>query len=362
MALADPPLLLSTAPTIEVGGQSYPLIASNLERLRVTEALGGLSSLELVLIDEAIDANGRAGSAAGAGSPLELGAGIRVFAGAAEVQAQEIFDGQITAVEAEVQDGGPPLFTVLAEDRLFAARRKRRTRLFEAKTLADIVNQIASDYGLTAELRDGVDSGSRDWVQSDETDLAFLRRVVAGVDCDVQIVAAKLQVGRIGKEQRTLVPLAAGSNLKQARITADIAEQVSRIRVASYDSKAGSAVDSSAQASGFGPGSGKTGADILAARFSEVVMHLGRVPVLTDADAHALAQYECDRRARAFVSACGTAVGNGQLRVGSWIALSGVNARFENQYAVTRAVHRYDRKDGYLTDFEAESAYLGDPR
>src|SRR5207344_431566 len=113
MALADP--LFATSPTIEINGQSYPLVQTNLVVLRMREALGGLSSLELSLVDTVED-QGSSHYAAGVGSPLVLGAGIRVFAGPHEVGAPEIFDGQITAIEAEIREGQPPLFTVLAED------------------------------------------------------------------------------------------------------------------------------------------------------------------------------------------------------------------------------------------------------
>ena len=361
MAREDPPVLLTSAPTVEIGGMDYPLVARNLERMRVTEALGGLSSLELALTDSAGQSDGSARHAAGAGSPLDLGAGIRVFGGPAEARASEIFDGQITAIEAEVREAGAPLFTVLAEDRLFPLRRRRRTRLFEDMSLSDVVGAIASDHRLTSEIREGVDRTARDWMQADETDLAFLRRILDRCDADVQIVADKMQVGRTGMNQRALVTLGAGASLKAARITADIAEQVSAIRLASFDPATGEAVDAKADCAGFGPGKGKTGADLLADKFSKVVMHLGRFGPMTDAAARKLAQCECDRRARAFVSVTGTATGNGQIRVGSWVELSGVNAQFANQYAVTRAVHRWDRRDGYLTDFDAQSAYLGEP-
>lgn len=360
MALADP-FLYTASPTVEVGGMSYPLVASNLERMRVTEALGGLSSLELVLTDSVTREDGTMGHAAGAGSPLELGAGIRVFAGAAEVRAFEIFDGQITAVESEYRDQGAPLFTILAEDRLFPARRRRRTRLFDDTPLSDVIETFASDYGLTAEIRDGVDSTARDWMQMDETDLAFLRRILHRCDCDVQVVGDRLQVGRVGKDRRSLVTLTAGSTLKQVRITADVAEQVSEIRLASFDPGAGERAEGTAPATGAGPGSGRTGADVLGGKFSAVTMHMGRSGPVTDSEADTLARYEADRRARAFVTARGTARGNGELRVGSWIELSAINARFANQYNVIRAVHRFDRAHGYETDFEAQCAYLGEP-
>lgn len=359
MALSDP--LYATSPTIELGGQSYPLIQQNLVRMRMREALGGLSSLELSFIDT-VEEGGTSHYAAGAGSPLELGAGVRVFGGAHEVGAPEIFDGQVTALEAEVREGQPPLITVLAEDRLFATRRRRRTRLFEQQKLADVISTIAGDYGLTPEARDGIDQTSRDWMQADETDLAFMRRILHGYDCDMQVVGNRLQIGRVGMDRRALVTLAVGSTLISARITADVAEQVSTLELGSFDPRTGAIVNANGDSAGFGPGSGTSGPDTLRDKFAQVTMHLGREPSLTDADGSKLAELEGQRRARSFVRVDGCARGDGNLRVGSWVELTGVNPRFANQYAVRSAVHRFDLEDGYRTDFIAESAYLGAPQ
>lgn len=357
MALADP--LYATSPTIEFGGQSYPLVQQNLVQMRMREALGGLSSLELSFVD-AVEEGGTSHYAAGAGSPLELGAGVRVFGGAHEVGAPEIFDGQVTALEAEIREGRPPLITVLAEDRLFPARRRRRTRLFEEQKLGDVISDIGGDYGLTPEVRDGIDQTTRNWMQADETDLAFMRRILHDYDCDMQVVGNRLQVGRVGMDRRSLVTLALGNTLISARITADVAEQVNTLKLGSFDPGAGEIVDSDGDAAGFGPGSGTSGPDILREKFAEVTMHLGREPPLTDSDGTKLAELEGQRRARSFVRVDGCARGDGNLRVGSWVELTGVNPRFANQYAVRSAVHRFDLEDGYRTDFVAESAYLGE--
>lgn len=358
MALSDP--LFATSPTIEINGQTYPLVQQNLVALRLREALGGLASLELSLVDTVED-GGSSHYAAGTGSPLELGAGIRVFAGAHEVGAPEIFDGQVTAVEAEIREGQPPLFTVLAEDRLFPARRRRRTHLFENLALGDVISEIAGDHGLTPEVRQGVDTTSRNWMQADETDLAFMRRILERFDCDLQIVGDKLQVGRVGMDQRALVQLAVGSTLISARITADVAEQLTSVSVGSYDPGEGAAVDGVMGAGGFGPGSGKSGTDVLREKFRDVEMHLGRLGPMTDADGDTLAEIEGQRRARGFVRLEGVARGDGNLRVGSWVELAGVNPQFANQYAVREAVHRFDVEAGYRTQFVAECAYLGEP-
>jgi hypothetical protein len=359
MARADP--LFATSPTIEFDGQSYPLIQQNLVQMRMREALGGLSSLELSFVDS-VEVGGTSQYAAGVGSPLELGAGVRVFAGPHEVGAPEIFDGQVTAVEAEIREGQPPLFTMVAEDLLFPARRRRRTRLFEESNLGDVISAIASDYAFTPEIRDGVDQTARNWMQADETDLAFMRRILRDFDCDMQVVGNRLQVGRVGMDQRALVQLAVGSSLISARITADIAEQVTTLKLGSFDPRAGEIVDTSGDAAGFGPGTGSSGPDILAEKFAAVTMHLGRAPPLTDADGTKLAEIEGQRRARSFVRVDGCARGDGNLRVGSWVELIGVNPQFANQYAVREAVHRFDLQSGYRTDFVAESAYLGAPQ
>lgn len=359
MARADP--LYATSPTIEFGGQSYPLVQQNLMQMRMREALGGLSSLELTFTDS-VEEGGTGHYASGPGSPLELGAGVRVFAGAHEVGAPEIFDGQVTALEAEIREGEPPLVTVLAEDRLFPARRRRRSRLFEQQKLGDVIGAIASDYGLTPQVRDGVDQGMRSWMQADETDLAFMRRILNDYDCDMQVVGNRLQVGRVGMDRRALVTLSLGNELISARITADIAEQVSTLKLSSFDPGAGELVDTSGNSAGFGPGSGKSGPDILQEKFAAVTMRLGREPPLTDATGTKLAEIEGQRRARGFVRVDGCARGNGSLRVGSWVELAGVNPRFANQYAVREAVHRFDLRNGYRTDFIAECAYLGNPQ
>ena len=374
MALDDPTAVHSTLPTVEIDGMSYPLVSANIVALRVREATGGLSSLEMSVLDWVARPDGSAGFASDAGTPLALGKGIRVFMGPAELGAGEIFDGQITAIEAETRWGAPPLLTVLAEDRLFAARRKRRSRSFEQVSPKDIASTIAEDHGLTAEVRDGLTDPKGDWQQQDETDLAFLRRVLQRFDGDVQVVGARMQVGKLGVNQRTAVTLVAGSGeagssggsgvttqLERVRVTADLANQVTEAKLTSFDPKSGETVTGTAETRGNGPGTGKTGAEILTSKFAAIPGALGRFGPMSQAEADAVAQASYDARARRFVRATGTAFGTAQLRVGSWVTLAGVNPQFANDYSVIEAVHRFDQASGYRTDFTAECAYLKEP-
>lgn len=359
MALDDPQAVHSTLPTVEIDGQSFPLLNRNIAAVRMEERLGGLASLEMSVTDWVTRPDGSAAHGSDSGSPLALGGGLRVFMGPAAVGASEIFDGQITALECETRESQPPLITVLAEDRLFSARRKRRSRLFDDKTLAGVIEEVAYDHGLTTEVREGLPRFTATWVQDDETDLAFLRRLLTRFDGDMQVVGDRLQVGKIGLNQRSAVTLSAGSSLESVRMTADVADQVTAMKLATFDPATGEPIQGEADAQGNGPGAGQTGADVLNEKFGPVAWPLGRHGPMPQAEADAMAQAEFDRRARAFVKATGTAIGNAQLRVGSWVSLQGVNAQFANEYAVTRCTHRFEPELGYRTDFIAECAYLG---
>jgi phage protein D len=87
--------------------------------------------------------------------------------------------------------------------------------------------------------------------------------------------------------------------------------------------------------------------------------HLGQFANLNQSEAQALVDAEFLQRVRRFVVAHGLAEGNPNLRVGSWVTLTGIGPRFSNSYYVTSAVHRFDTEKGYETEFTAECAYLG---
>lgn len=351
--------LYSARPTVRVAGLAMPVVDAALEGMVMREAVGGLSTLELSLTDWSSTPDGRAGFAAVGDNPLTLGAAIEVYAGDAQAPRQ-IFAGRITAVEGEMRRAAPPLFTVLAEDALFAARRVRRRRSFEGRTPADLIRQVAQDHGLRADV-DGLDAPASDWAQINETDLAFLRRVLGRCDGDVQVVGETLQAGPRAARRRTELALSWPGDLVSVRITADLADQVAETTVAGFDPAAGRAVSSTATEGEFGPGAGRRADAVLRRKFDAFAERHGAEGPMTEAEARARARALHGARARGFVIADGTAQGDPELRVGSWLSLSGVNPMFAGVYAVTSATHRFDLTDGYLTDFIAESAHLGDP-
>jgi phage protein D len=348
----------SARPTVRINGQALPLLSANIMRMAMREQPGGLSSLELVLVDVLAFGDGGAGYGATAGSPLQLGAEIAIYAGETATP-QAIFQGTITAIEAEAGPHTSPLFTLLAEDRLWKARRTRRSRVYDQASPADIARRIAGEHGLRPEIRDGLDQPVADWVQMNESDLAFLRRILARFDADVQLVEDRMQVGRNADEARATLRMVLGRELLRARITADLADQASEVRVGGFDPATGQAVLGTATSGALGPGEGRDGPALLRPLLDPAREHVGHQGALSDAEARQLAESIYARRARGFVRVDGTAQGDPGLRIGTQVAIAGMNPFFENTYCVTEATHRFDLERGYLTDFLAECAYLG---
>jgi uncharacterized protein len=347
----------SARPVLRLGGQADERATQLLTTLRMEESEGGMSTLELRFTNWQASPEGRAEVAFGPHSALRLGAELQVGTGD-EATPQEIFLGHISALEMVCDYGRPPELVVLAEDALSAARRNRRSRVFEAMSPAEVVRQVAGDLGLALQV-EGLEAPVATWAQWDETDLAFLRRLLQRFDADLQVVSGTLQVGPSGEAARGSIELQLNSQLARVRITADLADQVTAVTVAGWNASQGSAVSARAalmQASG--PGAGIDALNALRQATGERTEHLRQPTVASLEEAEAVAQAALDIRARRFVRAHGLAEGNAALRVGATVHIVGVSPQFDNHYRVVQCCHRFDQTQGYRTEFSAECAFL----
>lgn len=358
MPPSDPPFV-SLRPTVRIGGREHAKITELLLAMRMIEAEGGMSGLELRFLDIASDPEGGAEDAFEDEQIVGLGSEVAVYSGEQE-SPREIFQGKVTAIEYNRDEDNPPELVLHAEDALQKARLARRTRLFEDASIADVATQVAQAAGLTPRIT-GLSDNLGTLAQVDETDLAFLRRLLARHGADMQVVGRDLQVAARADVQRGALTLRHGEDLVDVRVVADLADQVSEITVTGWDSAQGARVTGRSDGSGLGPGRGRTGASILEQKLGRRSEHLGQLAaVATDAEARAVASAAFAKRARRFVRVDGKANGNPALRAGTHVTLAGLPDRWNNTYYVVRAEHRFDLVSGYLTLFEAESAYLGD--
>lgn len=345
-------------PVITVDGQRFSRVDELLQVLDMREQEGGLCALELRFSNIASDADGGAGYAFEDEREIRLGSTIAVAAGDV-ADPQEIFRGIVTGFEAEFSESSPPELLVLAEDRLQLARMARRTAIYNDMTVADLVSEIAGRFNLQPQVT-GLTDVSGNWVQFNESDLAFLRRSLRRFDADVQVVADRLEVAPVSEIQREVLELELYHDLRHVKFIADLAHQVTEVTSSGWNSARGQAVSGESQGVNFGPGTGRRGAALLSEAVGQRSEHIGHIAVISDAEAQALTDTVFDQRARSFVRAEGTATGHPQIRVGSHLQLQGISSRFENTYYVVSTHHRYDVQGGYMTDFIAECSALGE--
>ncbi len=347
----------SARPTVRINSQEYAKVSELVIGMEMTEQEGGMSTLELRLSNVASEPEGGADLAFEDDAILTLGATIGIYGGE-ELAPVEVFTGTIMAVEAHFPEEGPPELVVLAEDALQKARIERRTATYDDMSVSDLVSEIAGRLGLTP-IVTGLTDNIGTWVQFNESDLAFLRRVLTRYDGDVQVVGDELHVSPRADVQRGTPELEMHSQLRRVRVIADLADQTTEVTVTGWDPIQGRRVSGAATGTNLAPGSGQTGSQVLRDAIGERRHHLSHLTASTDEEATALAEAAFDRRARRFVVVDATSEGNPVLRVGTHVTLTGMGERFDNTYYIVRACHRWDDETGYWTDFEAECAYWG---
>jgi phage protein D len=347
----------SAIPTIQIDGQANDKVTAQLLSAEMREQEGGMSSLEMRFSNFGSFSTGLANLVFEDGAVLKLGAAVLVYCGDAS-SPTEIFRGKITAIEGHFPDGGPPDLVVLAEDALQSARMQRRTKNWESATLTQIATQVATNLGLTPVLA-GLDTNIGTQQQFNESDLHFLRRLLARYDADVQIVAGELHASPRSQAQRNSIEIDLNSQLKQVRVIADLSHQATQITATGWDYNQGQRISVTSQTTSFGPGSGQAGKDWLQQTLAPRSEQLGQFYNLNTQEAQALVDAEFAQRMRSFVVAHGISEGNPNLRVGTYLQLNGLGARFSNIYYTVATVHHFDTEKGYETRFSAECAYLG---
>lgn len=354
----DEPRVYVATPTVRLNDQEHERMASLITSMVMNEQEGGLSSLELRVSNSASLTSGSAEYAFDAGGELALGAALVIGAGDASAPV-EIFRGFVTGIEGIFNQDGPPELVILAEDALQKARCHRRTKVYEDMSLADIARQIASDHGLTPQI-DNCTENFGTQVQLNETDLGFLRRLLARIDADVQVVGTDLQISPRNDVRRGELELALGEELKSARVLSDLAHQLTKSTAKGWDLGGGSPLRAEGSDQAVGPGAGRKGSELFSGTLGDRTHHTCHLVGFNQSEVDAIANTVRTRRARRFLRIQGITTGSPSMRVGTHATVTGIGEWFSNTYYVTAVRHRFDLTTGYRTEFEGQCAFLGE--
>src|SRR5262245_57897787 len=273
---------------------------------------------------------------------------------------RRVFAGRVMAMEAHYPPQRPPEFTVLAEDRFQDLRMERRTRSFEDVTDADVIRQIASQHGLTAQV-DVEGPTYRALAQLNQSDLAFLRERAAAIDAQLWVDDRTLYAQSRSRRKASEVTLTYGGKLLEFSVLADLAHQRTSVRVSGWDVGGKQAIDEEAgeRAIAAELGGGRSGGATLGQALTERRERIVSATPLSQQEAQAMAKARYRERARRFLTGAGVADGNPKIRVGAAVNLQGLGTVFNGPYFVTLAQHTFDLDYGYRTTFEVERPGIG---
>lgn len=354
--MPDDAPISSARPVINVGGSDDASLRDGLLSLVVAEDTNGLYRCEATF--------GNWG-AQGSGvnflyfdrKKLDFGKTFQI-----KIGADKIFDGRITAIEAQFPDHEGPRIVVLAEDRFQDLRMTRRTRTFADSSDADLFNRIANDHGLSPSVSV---TGPKHKVlaQVNQSDLAFMRERARAVDAEVWMEASTLNVkSRTGRDAGTR-QLTYGGNLREFSVIADLAHQRTSVSVSGWDVAGKEAVKYEADDSVVRGelGSDDSGATLLRSALGERKESVAHLVPFTYEEAQGRAEAYFRQVARRFVVGRGTAEADAKLKVGAYVEVKNVGPLFGGKYYLSEVRHLFDGAHGIRTFFTAERTGLGRP-
>ena len=345
--------LSAARPSIALDGADNAKLHGALLELEIRESCAGLYRCEAAFANW----GGSAGFVFFDRATLDFGKTFEVRLGS-----DKLFEGPITALEAEFPEGAAPALRVLAEDRLQDLRMTRRTRSFESVTDAAAITQVAQDHGLTPQVNAPGPQHTA-LAQVNQSDLAFIRERARAVGAETWIDGSTLHVATRASRGGTPLTLALGGALREFRVVADLASQRTKVTVSGWDVAAKAALKGEAEASAVGGevGGNEGGASLLSSKFADRVQVLAHCMPVTQEEADAQAKAAFLAIARRFVVGRGVAEADPKLRVGATVELEGLGPLFSGSYYVSATRTLFDGALGLRTEFTAERPGLGRP-
>jgi phage protein D len=281
------------------------------------------------------------------GNPVEIAFGYRD-------RKTQVLSGEITGLEPDFPEKGPPTLTVRGHDRRHRLMSARKTRSFMNCKDSDIASKIASDAGLNPKTSDsGV---TLPYVlQHNQTDLEFLAMRARRIEFEVVVQDRDLLFRPRKIEEQAELTLHRQIELISFHPRLSTLGQVSELEVRGWDPKQKKEIVGKAKIGDEPTSMGGTRSGPAAAQraFSGAASARVSVPVQSQEEVDAMAKRAFAEMALRYVRAEGLCIGDPRMRAGKVVNIEGLGVRFSGPYYVTSVEHSFAPKKGYRTAFSA---------
>lgn len=267
-----------------------------------------------------------------------------------------LINGEITAVEPIFSAGGPIMLRVRGYDRSHRLTRDKKTRTFMEMTDADLVQKIAREAGLTAEV-DNTLVKYKYIMQYNQTNWEFIWSRARRLGYQIHVESKKLYFKKPDTQVNKTSPseLIWGLNLSEFKPRLSLMGQISKSVTSGWDpGKKQGIVHTETLAVKVSPTikwNKGSGGEMAEKAFGVAVDCVANIPLQDQDQAKEIAVGTLVRAESAFIQADGEcADGDPRLLAGRMVDVSGVGSRFSGKYYVTEARHEY-RRGAYTVYF-----------
>jgi uncharacterized protein involved in type VI secretion and phage assembly len=282
--------------------------------------------------------------------PLAIGTKVELLlAGQDDTTLTSMFKGMIVSAEPDFSHGATLVFRAYDGSHL----------LHQSKNAATYQNMTASDIARKVGSRAGYDEGqidsspvTFDFVQqNNETDWEFLWKLAGRIDYEVLVLDHKLTFRKAGPPPGTQpIPLKWGETLLSFKPRVTAVQQVDSVTVRARDAAQANSFISNTQVSEPQSVIGISRAQAASALNGGEYVVADR-PVLSQAEADALATSVANHVAAGYLEAEGVALGNVSMAAGSIVKVDGIGTTYGGTYVVSSVVHVFQSASGYKTHF-----------
>ncbi len=333
--------------SLQIGGTDIPVINPEVATLHLDEGMHQLDAITLAF-------------APGVGAwtdAVTLGATYELTL---DDTSSHVFTGLIVSLSHDLSAGSHAI-VARGVDSFFKLKQQRKTKVWDTLTPEDIVSQIASDHGLSADYTGPSLTASTEF-QDNISDAAFLQRLATRFHCFIRVRDKKLQFGRaqVGAEPITAT---AWSNLDRFDVSYGLDGLLTKVSVHGWDGESDAAVEGESTGSSLGQiSSSDTGPSALKDAVgggSELLLDNTGLALAGHAKAHAEAVQQA--AAERYVTARAVLIGEPTAVSGRILEVEGLGDQ-SGTYLIRASSHDLNQHVGYVctVDLVSDSAPKGE--
>jgi phage protein D/phage baseplate assembly protein gpV len=289
--------------------------------------------------------------------PFDLTKEVEILAETNNGKKVSLIKGDITALEPCFNEGMVAELVVRGYDRSHRLYRETKSRAFLNVKDSDLAQKIAVEGGLTPQV-DTTNAVYDHLFQHNQSNLAFLFQRAWRIGFECFVAEGKLHF-RKPPTGNASVKLKWGEDLKTFHPRMTLAEQVNEVNVRGWDAEKQSAILGKAQTGNLYPEvqESRKGAE-WARSFGEGKLVIVDQPVISQAEAEALATARLDEISGTFIEAEGLASRRPDIRAGQMVEIEQLGRRFSGTYLVTSSIHIFS-PEGLRTEFSVRGTRTG---